>query len=497
MIVTNTRMKPAYRITVFNQDATSGRPVGAYMSAQFGWRWRVPGVGTLVLKASHPLAARLMQCKRNVVPIRAVYQGKVWDGRVMRCSVSGEPGNEIVTATCVGNLLWLSTFLAWVNPLLPVDFQVALTGKQDVEAGSVDYVLKVFLAKAAARMQKPVHVAIPVKYSSPLPKLEKVRNLDELLDLILGGGSDLCALQARFTQLDELFDEAITNSGRGMSMRLWTPSDGDAPTVFTAGNLGQLGTAIALATANNDFLSLTTGKLKKPGYVFDTHEKRDRRHMQWRTDNGSIQSYTRTVGHPTAHSVVVGGKAPEFMNDIVEWGANLAIKTLLNWLLPGLGLGDILIGDLLDDILFAYQQFNNHDLALDLGPHGFGETFGDNTTAWSLDAEATATKTLREKGPQESLQINVVSGTPGAFSFGADDGSGRRFDLGDIMTFWDKGTIVEDYVSGVDVIDSATERCVERVTFGDDRIVEDGWSQVIGHLKNLGAFTRAVANGTN
>lgn len=498
MIRPNTRKPPAFRITVFNRDATAGRPLGPYMRARFGWFWKVPGTGTIVVKRDHPLAERLMQCKRSVVPIRTVYNGKKWTGRVMHCSVSGEPGNEVVTATCVGDLLWLATFLAWVNPLMPPEFQVALTGKQDVMAGSIDFVFKYFLAKAAARMGKPVRVKVPVSYHVELPRMEAINTIDDLFDMVLAWAEDLCIVQARFTQLDELFQATLDNSRRGLSMELHIPAlDGEGPTVFTAANLGQLGTAIGLATASDNFLNLMSGKLTQPAYVFDTRIQRDRRRMQWRTDNGTIKHYTRTVGHPTAHSVIVGGKAPEFVNDIVEWGANLAIKALLNWLIPGAGLGDILIGDLLDDIFFAYQKFDDYELALDLGPHGFGETFGDNTSAWNLDAFAVGMNKLREVGPQETLKLEVVSGTPGSFEFGADDGSGRRFDVGDIMTFWDRDTVIEDYISGVEVEDSPTEWCTEYVTVGDDKIAQDGWSSLISRIKGLSAFSRAIANGTN
>lgn len=504
----NTKTPPAYRITVFNQSATAGRPLGPYIKARFGWFWQAAGTGTIQVKIDHPLAWRLMQCKRDVVPIRAVYNGKKWSGRVMHCEVSGVPGNEVVTATCIGDLFWLSTFLGWVNPILPVGFQVALTGKQDVVAGSADYVMKNLLAKQAARMGKPVHCALPLRNHTVLPNLKDVDSLDDLLDLINDAAASLQVVCSRFTPLDELFTQVLADTGVGVTMDLWVPEDGPSPEVFNGGSLMRLQNILKLSKLDN-FLWFTNpnnvlgladpsqwNRLQKPGYVFDTRGKRDRRRLTWRTDNGSIAKYTRKVSHPTAHSVIVGGKAPEFMNQIVEWAANAAIKALLNWLIPGAGLGDILIGDLLDDILFAYQKFDDYALATDLGPLSFGEAFGDNTSAWSLDAIAVGRTKLKAVGPKETLTLEVQSGGPGGMSFGVDDGSGKRFDVGDIMTFWDRGTTLEDYVSAVEVEDSPGERCTEYVTIGDQDAAEDALSKLIGHIKNLGAFSRAIANGT-
>ncbi|NKS98764.1 hypothetical protein GS498_20250 [Rhodococcus hoagii] len=61
-----------------------------------------------------------MQCKTDVVPIRTFYNGKVWDGRVLSCVVEGEPGREIVTATCVSNLKWLQSILGWPHRCSPL-----------------------------------------------------------------------------------------------------------------------------------------------------------------------------------------------------------------------------------------------------------------------------------------------------------------------------------------------------------------------------------------
>ncbi|MCZ4557991.1 hypothetical protein O4215_20730 [Rhodococcus maanshanensis] len=508
----NVRRPPAYRILVFNQNGTAARPLGPYIKARFGWFWQVPGTGTIQVKADHPLAARLMQCKRDVVPIRAYYNGTEWEGRVMHAEIEGEPGNEIVTATCIGNLFWLATILGWVNPLFPPSVQVGLTGKQDVMFGPLDFVFKYFLARNAIRQQKPIHMALPIRYDIPEPPdLDDFASIDAVIRYITGLGDDLVILSSRFTRLDELFAQTLNSTEIGMSMKMHIPAlDGPSPQVFNVDTLGRLQNILNLSRDNflwftnpNNILGLadpsTWNKVTAPGFIFDTHKKRDRTHMIWRTSNGQIKWYKRGVDHPTATSAIVGGKAPEFLNDLVEWGANLAIKAILNAIAPGLNLGEILIGDLLDDIFFAYQRFNDLELRDDLGPWGFGEVFADNSGAWTLDAFAVGFEALKAAGPQESLKLQVQSGGPDGrgFSFGADDGSGTRFLVGDIMTFWDRGTMIQDYVSGVEVEDSRGEFCTEYITIGDDKAIKDGWAQLVDRIKVLSSLSRAAANSTN
>jgi len=508
--VPNTTPVPKFKITVFNGNATGSRPLGAYMYARFRWAWKVPTTATIKVQYDHPLAQRLLQCKRSVVPIRTYRNGIPWDGRVMEAVVEGPPGEEIVTVTCMSNLYWLICFLAWVNPLLPPEVQIGLTGKQDMMFGSVDFVLKYFLAKNATRMQKPVYAALPLQYDSPdLPQIGDIGSLDDLLDIILGYTKDLAAVAARFTMLDELYRNPIANSGRGMSIHMWTPDDGPSPTVFNTDTLARLQNVLDLSGDNffyftnpDNILELanpaTWNSMSRPGYVFDTHVQRDRTHIMWRTDAGQILNIYRRVTHPTAHSVIVGGKAPDFVNQTIEWAANMVLELILNALLPGLNLGTILVGDLFDDIFFAFQKFDDPQLEADLGEHGFGEAFVDNTGAWSLDAFSVGMEGLKKHGGSEGLKLTVQSGGPDGYglSFGEDDGTNRRFNVGDIMTFVDRGTYVQDYVSAVEVEDSLEEYMTEYVTIGDDEIMQDGWTQLVGHLKSGAALSRAVAVST-
>ncbi len=497
-----------FDIEIGNPMATAWRPLGGYMNAEFEWDWNLPTNATIRITGDHPMAGYLVQCRRKVIHVRTTRNGIPWDGRVMRANVKGKPGREVITLTCISNLVWLMSGLVWVNNLLPPEFQINLTGKQNVKWGPPDMVFKLYLAEVMTRLRKPVYGKLPVRRTVPeLPDLDDIDTLDDLLDIVADTLDEMCVLQARATPLDELFEQTVQMQEIGLSCHLWSVADGKpSPTVFNTDTLAQLQSVIDYTSDN--FLNFTNpgnilglsdpstwNKMTRSGYVFDTHTKRDMRKIQFRIDSTQVEYYERDVAHATAHKVLIGGKAPEIMNQVIEWGANFALQLLLNALFPGLNLGTILVGDLFDDVFFAFQQFWDPDLEEDLGEHGLGEKFGDNTAAWSLDAWANGQATLKENSGSDAVKIQLSSGTPDGrgYCMGVDDGTGRRYQVGDIVTLWDRGTTIEQWISNVKVVDSGDGRMVETVTLGQDR-AKDGWERVFSHLQNYAGIFRGIAN---
>lgn len=483
------------------------RPLGSYMEAEFDWQWNIPGKFAFQLKPDHPMISYMRNCRRQVHHIRTYYNGIPWDGRIMNARVTGRPGREVVKFTGISNLFWVYRGLAWVNNIFPPEFQIGLTGKQDVEFGHPDVVLKRYLAKVMTRLRKPVFGGLPLRTSGPdLPNLEDIGTLDDLLGLVANHPDPLIVLQARFPPLNELWEQEVNRLEIGMGANLWTPADGPSPEVFNTTTLSQLQSVIDYTSDNflnfanpGNVLGLTDpsqwGKMQSAGYVFNTYAKRDMRKIEWRTDGNQIEHFDFDESHADAHRVVVGGRAPEILNQVIEWGANFAIQLILNALLPGLGLG-LVVGDLFDDIFFAYQQFWDAELEDDLGPDGFGEVFGDNTAAWSLDSFAVGMAALKEHSGSQALKLEVTPGGPDGrgLTFGVDNGTGRRYRPGDIHTFWDRGATAEQYVSGVKVTDKRDGRMREVVSLGEDKRLRGDWEQLIGHIQRGAALSRGVAN---
>ena len=488
------------------------RPVGGYLEASMQWTWGIdPGAFVFDLPDDHPICDFMSDVRETAFHFRLGramdgtlgYHGKPFTGRVMRRQENR--ASHRVKFSGVDYRWWLKRMLAWVNNQFPAEIQFSITGKQDVRFGSVDSVFKRYLSSVATRLDKPVFAAMPIRQpeSWEPPELDDIDSLEDLLDIILDAAEDVIGLQARFTYLDELFRPTVERLEIGVSVDLWD-GRGTSPTVFNTSTLADLQSVIDYTGDNFLDLSKLAGiggglwsnTMDRAGYVFDTHAKRDNRKVQFRTDaKGQIVDFDHDQAHCDATRAVVGGKSPAILNDIIEIGANLAISLLLNLLAPGLGLG-VVVGDLFDDIFFAYQVFWDNELEDRIGQEdAFPEVFADNTAAWSLDASSVGQNALKEHSGQQSLVVKAMSGIPGiGNSFGADDGSARRYDVGDIITLWDRGNTVEQYVSAVTVSDRPGARMREEPVLGSDKRLKGPYDRLYGLAQGIGGALNGIAN---
>lgn len=504
---------PYFDIEVFTPDTNfhEADMLGEYISCNPIWHWNLSVSMTIVIKGDHPLIPIFRQCRKKVVGVRTYLRGIPWDGRVMDFNYHWEQGKgATVTLTCMDNNYWPMSVLGWVNPFFPPEVQIGLTGKQDIMFGPLDWVFKWFFARNAIRLNIPVYMELPVRYSIPeLPTIADLLNLDELLSFL--NGIDFIALSLRFTKLSEAFKQPLETGTIGQRCRLVTYGDiqkNGSPFVFNTDGLATL--ADILDITSDYFLDigklgsisgLVSTEMEDSGYVYHTLDQRDRRWQVWSRDEGSMKSYDRRIVHATASSVVVGGKAPELLNSIVEFAANLAVQAIAGALttLVGLpGVGAIAVGNLFDDIFFAFQKFDDDDLAASLGPHGFREDFGDNTAAWSLDSFAVGLHQLKQVGGSDGIKLQLQAGPGFPHEFGEDldsdgtDQSTKRYQCGDRITVEDDGTTSEQWISSVSVMDDRSGRLVETITLGEDKKLTDAWSQLFDRIHNLASFTRAI-----
>lgn len=488
------------------------RPVGGYLEASVQWLWGIdPGAFVFDLPDDHPICDFMGDVTETAFHFRLGrdangvigYNGKPFTGRVMRRKEN--KASHRVQFAGVDYRFWLKRMIAWVNDQFPAEIQFSITGKQHVEFGAVDDVFKRFVASVATRLDKPVFGALPIRKqpSWDPPELDDIDSLDDLIDIVLDGAEDIVGLQARFTYLDELFRPTVERLEIGVSVDLWD-GRGTSPTVFNTSTLADLQSIIDYT--GDSFLDLSklsglggdlwSDSMTESGYVFDTHDKRDNRKVQFRTDaQGQIVDFDHDQAHCDATRAVVGGKSPAILNDIIEIGANFAIALLLNAVAPGLGLG-VVVGDLFDDIFFAYQVFWDNELEARIGQkHAFPEVFADNTAAWSLDGYSVGQLALKEHSGQQTLTVNAMSGIPGkGNSFGADDGTARRYDIGDIIRLWDRGNTVEQYVSGVTVSDRPGARMREQPVLGSDKRLKGPYDRLFGLAQGAVGALNGVAN---
>ncbi|WLP90263.1 hypothetical protein [Gordonia sp. NB41Y] len=489
------------------------RPVGRYLKATVRPTWGIdPGVFSFSLHPDHPLVASMTQrkVKETCWHFRAGYNGlNALTGRVMAVEYDGAPGRAPYTYTGVCNKRWLGSMNAWVNNMLFPEIQINLTGKQDIRLGKPDPVMKSYLASVATRLNVPVYAKLPIHWDWNWPNLADIDSLDDLLDLILDLPEGLVAMAARFPSLQDLFRLTAERMEMGMKVDLWD-GHGTSPQVFNTSSIANLQSIIdrtsdgfldlsrLLSPLNNGLYSLS---MDRAGYVFDTAQKRERQNVQWRTDGGQIQNIKYNCSHPERYMSIIGGKSPAILNDIIEIGANLAIAGIIAALatIPGLtGIGglSVVVGDLFDDIFFAYEVYWESEIRDSIGADdAFPEGFVDNTASHSIEGYSVAHHDLAQQG-SETLTITAQAGTADGrgISFGADNDTPRRYQLGDIVTFYDRGLVVEQYVSEVAISHEPGKGLIEEPTVGKSKKAKGPWDRLFGLFGEAGTLADAVAN---
>lgn len=496
------------------------RPVGGYVEAGITWTWGLePGTFAFELHPRNPLndAIRQADIDKNIYQFAASYHGVPFSGRIMKRQQAGRPGSEKFIYSGVCNKKWLQAGYGWVNNFFPPEIQVGLTGKQDIRFGPLDMVAKSYVSSVYTRQGRPVWPGLPIRWPSgwDQPDLADINSLDDLLDMVFDTADQLeiVAMMARFTRLDELFGQAQQQYDAGFSVDLYD-GHGTPPEVFRADGISALqgfldmnGSSFLrldklLSSAGQDLIATTANRA---GYVFNTARVRDNTRVQFRTDSqGQIADYDMSVIAPEMTRAIIGGKSPSMVNDLIEIGANLAIAALVAVVasIPGLGgaagLAGLSVGDLFDDIFFAYQVTADNDLEDELGEDGFMEGFADNTAAYSIDSYAIGKTALKERGGTKELTLNTATGGAGGrgISFGADDGTARRFRLGDKVTLWDRGNVVERHVTAVSVSSKPGALMREAVTLGADKRARGAWTRLIGGVQSGAATMRGFANST-
>lgn len=492
----------------------SWRPVGHYEKTTVRPTFGIdPGTFSFSLRPDHPIAAAITKrkVKEACWHFRAGYNGlQVISGRITDVDYDGVPGRAPYVYSGKCNKLILQSMNAWVSNFLPPEVQVNITGKQDIRLGKPDGLFKSYVGSVATRLNFPLFVSLPIHDDWDWPDLADIDSLDDLIDMILDIPEGITALAARFPSLHDLFGPTTERLEMGIRVDTWD-GHGTSPQVFNTSSLANLQSIInrtsdgfldlsrLLDPLNDGLYSL---EMDRAGYVFDTRQKRDRQNVQFRTDGGQIQSIKYNCHHPEMYMAIVGGKSPSILNDIIEIGANLAIAAIIAAIatIPGAaGVGglSVVVGDLFDDIFFAYEVYWDSDIRDAVGADdALPEQFVDNTASHSLEGYSTAHQALKEKGGSETLTITAQGGTPDGrgISFGADNGTPRRYQLGDVVTFYDRGNVVEQYVSEVAITHEPGKGLIEEPTVGKSKRAQGTWDRLFGLFGQASALSDAVAN---
>jgi len=408
----------------------AGDPVTDYESVSYKRMRMVAGTGTLTCPYGSTASKRIVQAHDDIVGIRCHLIDVSPDGtETIRdrftgwagdYKASGPYGQKTVTTTMVGAWAVLSSILAWAAPGLALGVQPGY----DVYIGPAVTGILGYIRRNAERMRMPLITIPPTGPDT----------------------SYLMNWAARFTPIDELIKDTLPEMAQTLDVSIWLPGDPQPA-----------GQALTVPTFVVQFLNPVT----RPGVVLEE------------SADGVVAEIAGKA--PTATAVIVGGKSPDWLNNIISGAIDQVFPA---W------------KDALKNVFLAYQQFNQPP------PHNWGlfaprEVYkGGGTSAYTVDAIQAGRQGALDAQGRRTRALTFTDGHP--YTYNID------FGLGDIiggLTELDTD-VVMDTVGSVTVADNRAEGLTVTATLGEDKPPQDGIAHLIARVKNLLAMVGTIQQGS-
>lgn len=442
-------------IYVHNNNYTQRVRIGSYIECEFNEEFGMnAGTGTLTIPADHKLAARLMQCTEDVVPVTAEFNGWIWTGRVDSFEATGKPGRETITLTLIDDKIQLGSVLGFANTRT----SLALQGKSDHQSGPLENVVYHYLSENLARSGVPAYLIMPVK---------RDRDRSPRIDL-----------SSRMTALDALLRDILNQHDYSVTVRMWWPGqpfpDGKVVPLVD-GDRGQR--LRALTHANLDQVFSTNDDPieppSKPGLIVGVQKVRSREHVRFSTRSGEIDNFKLSGKSPGGARQVVGGKSDDWVNESINLGIDLAVKGILV-AIGGAAAGPIggaiggavggAISNQLEDTVLAFTDRTDVERAAHMGPFHLREGFTQSSAgAFTFDTSALAERALLDAQGGKSVEITMGHSVSKVLGDDQRAETGKiryGYRVGDRVTFEEhlSGVVLSDIITGVTVKDSHDER---------------------------------------
>lgn len=443
-------------LTVHNNDYTQRLQIGSYIDCELNQEHGFnAGQGTLRVPADHPLARRIMQADRDVVPITASNgHGWMWTGRVDTYEATGKPGREIITAQLVDDKIQLAHILAPSSP----KNSLAIQGKYDRQRGRLEEVCWHYLSTNLARAGLPSYVMLPPPAN---------RDTSPRVDAA-----------ARMTSLDVLLREMLDQHDYDVTATMWWPGEPIpagkmvALTSTASENYRRIREAELDQTFHPDSPSLYTPD--RPGLIVDVKPIRDRKHVRFSTNGGDVVEFKLSGRSPGPARAVVGGRSDDWVNELLRMAVDAVIHAILI-AIGGAALGPIgmaigaaiarAITSQVENTLFAFTDRKDVRRAAEMGPFHLRENFTpSNAGVFTLDTQALAERALVDAKGGQAIEVTIADGVSKVLGDDqVDTATGKirhGYQVGDRVQFYEhlSDVIVSDIITGVTVTDSPGER---------------------------------------
>ncbi|WNM69948.1 minor tail protein [Rhodococcus phage GuyFagieri] len=476
--------------------------VNDHIEAEFEFVENETAPGHIEVGHKSKWASIFKRCDKENIFVHAFVNGKLWTGRVDRCRKRKRGKVKTVIAELVSDYVWLEAIMAWGAPFAPLGFQLP---KKDVKWMATDTMIRTYLFNNLFRLQASLHKFPVGFFNNPLENgwwnVEKwmqpcvVLPSNPLFDTTRWN-----TLLARMTPMDQLFKEVLRDEHLVLTATAFVPGRDPQPSrmitltkpciVFDIldkrGVVGRTGTifdglfntiidtidpivggVIGAFTADSDKYSLAKffGTDPKDPWVVIREDMDD-----------DIEESETIINSPQAHTAIVGGKSPDWLNKGVEMVVNAAIQGLLSAV--GIGfLGDLISGEL-NDILLAFQSVTDNRMREQFGIFTLPEAYETSgTTAYTWDSAQALRKLAEEIRPYRTHTVTIKDGKP-FVPF-------KHFDVGDPIGWEDDDEIYVDYVRRIVVTDNRKSRARVAITIGDEEATKSGLDKSLDRIGKM------------
>lgn len=506
-------------ITVYNKIYQPTGEINDHISLEAEWKRNDIGTATIVLKGNDPNVANIMKATTEVVPIVIqVGDNMRWSGRVNSYALALDSKKETLTVECVDDFTWFSRMLVWPNFLLPIEIQFP---KNSIYVGPVVSCVLTMVAEQAFRLQSGLWEFI----NDPLTILaagtewqilaEKWKaaggNLAEMLLIPivvqfvdpLFDTSPWVAVQGRMDKIYDLVKDLLMNYGLSLTATLWLPGDPQPPTesmglsfipfavplseptivvscVNRSGVVGPSGTLVdgfiqdvvdlqgsllgntlsPLLNPQNQYYPANLGVNIAPALgvnfvpswvIFNGDD----------INAGGAITYKLNGYAPIAHTIIGGGKSPQWLNDLINSTLEFLIDAI-EITVGFTGIPDDLLDGTFDDIILAFQQLENVERREQMGPYGFPEYFTKTgASAYTLDEWFALMQAMFDTSGYNCIQIKWANGYP--YTVGQD------VFLGSLVSFVRQGQMYTDYVYSITLKDDRRSRAEVDIIVGNGK----------------------------
>lgn len=520
-------------------------PIGEindYISLECESKRNEMGTATIVLKDKDSMIPAILAATTTVVPITIQIGNLRWSGRVNSYAYELKNKEKTLSVECIDDFAWFSRILVWPNFLLPIEVQFP---KNAIYIGPAITCVLTMVAEQCFRLQSSIWELADnlgsldldweswfgtfLLHGGNLKEMLMTPIMVQFIDPIFDA-SPWVAILGRMDKIYDLVKDTLNNYGLVLTASLWLPGDPQParesmgvsflplyetltqPTILVScvdrsGVTGPSGTFVdglvktvvdLQASILGDSLSpfLNPGNEYFPANLGVNIAPRLGINFvpSWVTFNGDdinaggLTDFKLTGYAPLCHTVIGGGKSPQWLDDLINATLEFVIDAI-ELTIGFTGIPDDLLNGSFDDIILAFQQQENFARRQKLGPYAFPEYFTKTgASAYTLDEWFALMQAMFDTQGYNCIQMTWVNGDPYAV--------GQDLFMGSLVSFVLGGNLYTDYVYQIKIRDNKKERAEVDVIVGDGKREVNPVLRVVKMISGVEAAVNTITMST-